>query len=279
MVFIERAIALGTLCLMGTAHAATLSSADHPRRELLPDSVVPLHYDLALVPDAGSLTFTGKVAISVDVIAPGPTITLNAVGLTFDHAAIDGGPDARVSLDKALGRATLTFAGLITAGQHLLNIEYHGAIGRATQGFFAMDYAGPDGPRRTLATNFEPADARDLLPCWDEPARKATFTVSIDAPQDRMAVSNMPIAEVTALSSTTQRVRFQQTPKMSTYLLFVGVGDFERIQQSRRWRRRRHRRQARRHRQGRGTLSNRPASSCTTTTNTSASHTRCRSST
>jgi aminopeptidase N len=230
VIFIQRAIAFGTLCLTGAAHAATPSPADHPRREVLPDSVVPLHYNLALVPDAGSLTFTGKVVVTVDVIAPGPTLTLNAVGLTFDHAAIDGGPDARVTLDKALGRATLTFAGDITAGQHLLNIEYHGAIGRATLGFFAMDYAGPDGPRRTLATNFEPADARDLLPCWDEPARKATFTVSIDVPKDRMAVSNMPIAEVTALSPTAQRVRFQQTPKMSTYLLFVGVGDFERIQ-------------------------------------------------
>jgi aminopeptidase N len=229
VVSVQRASALGALCLIGAAQAATPSTG-HPRREVLPDSVVPLHYDLALVPDAGSLTFTGKVAITVDVIAPGPTITLNAQGLTFDHASIDGGPDGRVSLDQALGRATLTFARVVAAGQHLLNIEYHGAIGRATQGFFAMDYTGPDGPRRTLATNFEPADARDLLPCWDEPARKATFTVSIDVPKDRMAVSNMPIAEVTALSPTTQRVRFQQTPKMSTYLLFVGVGDFERIE-------------------------------------------------
>jgi len=237
VVLIQRSIgsiALGTLCLtlcpMGAAHAATPSPAAHVRREVLPEGVVPLHYDLALVPDARALTFTGKVAITVDVIAPGPTITLNAVGLTFDHAAIDGGPDARVSLDKDLGRATLTFAGVIPAGQHLLNIEYHGAISRTTLGFFAMDYTGRDGPRRTLATNFEPADARDLLPCWDEPARKATFTVTIDVPKDRMAVSNMPIAEVSALSSTTQRVRFQQTPKMSTYLLFIGVGDFERIQ-------------------------------------------------
>jgi aminopeptidase N len=230
VVLIQRSIALGMLCVIGAAHAAAPSPAAHTRREVLPDSVVPRHYELALVPDAGSLTFTGKVAITVEVIAPGPAITLNAAGLTFDHATLDGGTDARVSLDKAHGRATLTFAGVIPAGQHLLNIEYHGAIGRATQGFFAMDYVGPDGPRRTLATNFEPAEARDLLPCWDEPLRKATFTVSIDVPKDRMAVSNMPIAEVTSLSPTTQRVRFQQTPKMSTYLLFIGVGDFERIQ-------------------------------------------------
>jgi aminopeptidase N len=230
VVLIQRAVAIGLVCLLGTATASTTTGGQHPRREVLPDGVIPRHYELALAPDAEALTFTGKVAISIDVMAAAPTITLNAVGLTFDHASVDGGSEARVSLDKELGRATLSFATAIATGPHVLNIGYHGTIGRATQGFFAMDYAGPDGPRRTLATNFEPADARDLLPCWDEPARKATFTVSIDVPKDRMAISNMPIAEVTALSSTTQRVRFQQSPQMSTYLLFVGVGDFERIQ-------------------------------------------------
>ena len=66
-----------------------------------------------------------------------------------------------------------------------------------------------------------------MLPCWDEPARKASFTVAIDAPKDRMAVSNMPVAGTTSLSATMQRVRFAESPKMSTYLLFVAVGDFE----------------------------------------------------
>jgi len=223
----QRATAISMLCLAG---AACARAAEHPQREVLPESVVPLHYELALVPDAAALTFRGKVAITIRVTAESPAITLNAAGLIFDHAALDGGPDARVSLDKGLGRATLTFANPVTTGEHLLTIDYHGAIGRATAGFFAMDYSGPDGPRRTLATNFEPADARDLLPCWDEPARKATFTVSIEVPKDRLAISNMPIAEVSPVSATTQRVRFQQTPKMSTYLLFVGVGDYERIQ-------------------------------------------------
>ena len=223
----QRATAISMLCLAG---AACARAAEHPQREVLPESVVPLHYELALVPDAAALTFRGKVAITIRVTAESPAITLNAAGLIFDHASLDGGPDARVSLDKGLGRATLTFANPVTTGEHLLTIDYHGAIGRATAGFFAMDYSGPDGPRRTLATNFEPADARDLLPCWDEPARKATFTVSIEVPKDRLAISNMPIAEVSPVSATTQRVRFQQTPKMSTYLLFVGVGDYERIQ-------------------------------------------------
>jgi aminopeptidase N len=95
-----------------------------------------------------------------------------------------------------------------------------------------MKYASPSGPRRTLATNFEPAHARQLLPCWDEPARKATFTVTVDAPKDRMVVSNMPVAETRAIAPRLQRVRFAESPKMSTYLLFVAVGDFERIHEA-----------------------------------------------
>ena len=54
----------------------------------------------------------------------------------------------------------------------------------------------------------------------------------VDTPTDRVAVSNMPVEQITPLSATTQRVRFAQTPKMSTYLLYLGIGDFERIHQA-----------------------------------------------
>ena len=230
MSFIKHGLRLALLSVSGAAWAATPTApTNHPQREVLPDRVVPVHYELSLTPDAEALTFTGKVAITIEVRTAGRSVTLNAVGLEFDHTTLDGGADASVRVDAGLGRATLTFGAPIAPGQHLLAIEYHGKIARSTIGFFAMDYVGSEGPRRTLATNFEPADARDLLPCWDEPGRKATFTVSIDAPKDRMAVSNMPVDHITSLSPTTQRVHFAQTPKMSTYLLFVGVGDFERV--------------------------------------------------
>jgi len=222
---------LMVFCLTSAASsgAATPSAATPLQREVLPDTVVPVHYDLTLTPDLEALTFRGKDVIAIAVSTSTRRISLNAVDLTLDHASVDGGKDAMVAIDRKRGRQTLTFDAPLSPGQHELAIEYHGKIGRATLGFFAMDYDGPDGPRRTLATNFEPAAARQMLPCWDEPGRKATFTIAIDAPKDRMAISNMPIAEVTALSSTRQRVRFMQTPKMSTYLLFVGVGDFERV--------------------------------------------------
>ena len=94
-----------------------------------------------------------------------------------------------------------------------------------------MNYDSPAGKRRTLATNLEPAFAREVLPCWDEPAMKATFTVTVDGPADRMALSNMPAAETTPMPNGMQRTRFAESPRMSTYLLFVGIGDYERIHQ------------------------------------------------
>jgi aminopeptidase N len=233
MLGISRAAALTLLCLpVVSISVAAEGPAAHGSREVLPDTVIPAHYDLLLSPDADALTFRGKVAITIDVRATTADLLVNAVGLTFEHAKVGAGPDAAVTFEKKTGRAALHFAVPLTKGQHVLAIDYSGKIAKSTLGFFAMDYSTPAGPRRTLATNFEPAHARELLPCWDEPARKATFTVTIDAPKDRLAISNMPVADITPLSATLQRVRFAPTPKMSTYLLFVGIGDFERIHES-----------------------------------------------
>jgi aminopeptidase N len=233
MLTFARAAALTLLCMSASIVAAAEAAPPaHAAREVLPGAVIPTHYDLLLSPDADALTFRGKLAIAVGVQAATNDIILNAVGLAFQHATVDGGPDAVVTFEAKTGRAALHFNTPLAPGQHVLAIEYTGRIAQSTLGFFAMDYASPAGPRRTLATNFEPAHARELLPCWDEPARKATFTISIDAPKDQLALSNMPVADITPLSEKLQRVRFAQTPKMSTYLLFVGVGDFERIHQS-----------------------------------------------
>jgi len=197
--------------------------------ERLPTSVVPLNYDLRLTPDAEHLTFSGEVQIDVQVATAVSAVLLNAKGLMFDEATIDGGAKAVVTLDGKLERASLGFAGGVSPGAHVLNIRYHGAIARSTLGFFAMDYQSAAGERRTLATNFEPASERLLMPSWDEPSFKATFRVTVDAPADRMAVSNMPVESETPLPNGLKRVRFMPTPKMSTYLLFLAVGDFERI--------------------------------------------------
>jgi aminopeptidase N len=220
----------GVLAILGGPIAA--AGAPHALsegRQVLPRTLVPSRYELSLSPDAEALTFKGLVQVSGDAARGGRTIVVNAKGLTFDEMRLDGRPGGTVMLDAKLGRATLSFPAAFAPGHHTLSIAYHGPITKGTIGFFAMDYDTPSGKRRTLATNFEPADARALLPCWDEPALKASFAISVTARADQMAVANMPVAAIVPLADGLRRVSFAETPRMSTYLLFLSIGDFERV--------------------------------------------------
>ena len=201
-------------------------------REQLPGTVRPLHYDLNLHPDADRLVFSAEVSIEIQVNTVVSAVVLNAKNLEFDTARLESGNKAAITLDPVLEQATLRFADAVSAGRHTLAIRYHGEIARATLGFFAMDYDSPSGKRRTLATNFEPAAERTFMPSWDEPASKATFRLTVDTPADRMAISNMPVETETLLPDGQKRVRFAQTPKMSTYLLFLAIGEFQRLSQT-----------------------------------------------
>jgi aminopeptidase N len=209
--------------------ALMAAAAFSEEREQLPPGVKPERYDLALLPDAEKLTFSGKLRIQVAVSAPSSSIVLNEDDLTLDSAVLDRTRPARVSVDAKLQRAALAFDAPVAPGKHTLTIDYHGNIGKSTLGFFAMDYDSPQGQRRTLATNFEPASERRFMPSWDEPGDKAVFALTVDVPADRMAVSNMPAASTRPLGNGMKRVRFAPTPRMSTYLYFLGIGDFERI--------------------------------------------------
>jgi len=220
--------ALWVVCSTPIA-GADVTQALSAGRQVLPRTLVPAHYALTLVPDAEALTFKGTVQITGDASRGGRQMVVNAKGLSFDEVRLDGQLAGTVALDGKLGRATITFPSVYAPGSHVLEIAYHGPITKGTIGFFAMDYEAPSGKRRTLATNFEPAEARTLLPCWDEPALKATFAITVIAPADQVAISNMPVAASTPMAGSLQRVRFAETPRMSTYLLFVGIGDFERV--------------------------------------------------
>ena len=199
-------------------------------RVVLPPDVVPTHYDIAVTPNAAALTFSGHVAIDIAVAKPTNTIKLNAADLAFAHVALTGEAAApKISYDATQETATLLFAAPVTAGHHVLTIDYTGKINQHASGLFALDYDTAHGKKRALFTQFENSDARRFIPSWDEPARKATFTLAATVPANEMAVSNMPIAKTEPLAGGLARVHFATSPKMSSYLLFFGAGDFQRV--------------------------------------------------
>lgn len=198
----------------------------------LPRDVRPTHYDVEVVPHADRMTFDGKVRINVDVLVPTRSITLNAVDMTFANVSLGRAQGKalvpKTSVDVNAQTATFTFDQPLPVGSYLLSIDYSGKIGTQANGLFALDYPTEAGRKRALYTQFENSDARRFIPSWDEPAYKATFGLSVVAPTGHMVVSNMPAASTHDLGDGRTLTLFKPTPKMSTYLLFLSVGEFDR---------------------------------------------------
>ncbi|WP_342658857.1 M1 family metallopeptidase [Sphingomonas sp. NY01] len=193
----------------------------------LPRTVVPVLYDITVRPDAQKLTFSGEETVTVDVKTPTRTIVLNAADLAITRATLDGKP-IRYALDNEAQTLTLTLPQAVKAGRHTVGFAWTGTINRAASGLFAIDYTNTDGSQaRMLATQFEAPDARRFAPMWDEPAFKAKFRLSSTAPAGQTAYSNMP-ATITQAADGSKLYKFGETPVMSSYLLFLGMGDVER---------------------------------------------------
>jgi len=229
------AIAFALAGLSAVAVAAPDTDNSQLATTQLPRTVRPSHYDVSVVPHADKLTFDGKVAISVDVLEPTASITLNAEDMTFANVTlvpVKGKAKfaaPKVAIDAATQTVTFTFDHAVPAGAYRLSMDYTGKIGTQANGLFAIDYdTKADGKKRALYTQFENSDARRFIPSWDEPAYKATFALDATVPTADMAVNNMPVATTKDLGNGTKKVTFAQTPKMSTYLLFFGLGEFDR---------------------------------------------------
>jgi aminopeptidase N len=214
--------------------AAPASAAAAAVPTQLPTDVRPLAYSISARPDAPNLRFDGAVRIEVEVLRPTDSITLNAADLELKSAVLTG-PDgrdreaSRISLDADKQTATMAFADRLAPGRYSLAITYSGKIYRQATGLFALDYESAEGPKRSLFTQFEAPDARRFFPGWDEPNFRTPYDLKVIVPAGQDAVSNMPQAGAETLADGARAVSFQRTPSMSSYLLFLAVGEFDRI--------------------------------------------------
>ncbi len=208
---------------------------------LLPDDVKFIHYDLELEPDFEKFEFRGAVRITCQVIRPTKSITLHAAGLTFSAGARVGyenhcGNDvisfaSQIQFDDAQERVTIQFEKELPTKLVYLTIAYSGELNDSMKGFYRSSYVAADGTTKYLAvTQCESTDARRVLPCGDEPALKATFAVTLIRPVGMHALSNMPIHWDVPHGDNKRKVQFGVTPKMSTYLLAIVIGDLDFIE-------------------------------------------------
>ncbi len=198
----------------------------------LPKNVVPLSYELAVVPDVDSLTLTGTESIKLRFRRASATVQFNSLNETLSHVSLDGKPVKSVTSNDEQQLTTVTLTKPET-GLHTLSFSYRGKIETQPQGLFAQKYTTPGGAKAVmLSTQMEATDARRMFPCWDEPAFRATFHLTVTVPKAWATVGNMPVAQriVHGRSAT---VTFLRSPKMPSYLVELSAGDLREVSATR----------------------------------------------
>ena len=187
----------------------------------LPRTVLPRAYRAELTVDLEHDSFEGTVAIDVTLAGPATQVHLHAVGLTMTSARADvagTSQAARTETDAESETVSLAFAAPLPAGIATLHLTWSGRFSPGLRGLYR---AG-----RIAVTQFEAADARRVFPCFDEPAFKATWELTLrDVPAGVTALSNGAIAEETTDASGKRRIRFTRTPVLSSYLIALALGD------------------------------------------------------
>ena len=184
------------------------------------DTFTPSHYTLTLnLTRAEEKTFSGTVIISGE--STGNSISLHAKDLTIHSALIDDQP-AEFSLgefDKLrLSRSELP------SGEHTVRIEFSGTITDSMHGLYPCYFAHDGVKKQLFATQFESHHAREVFPCVDEPAAKATYDVTLVTAPGLTILGNMPIVQQEENDEALTTV-FDRTPRMSSYLLAFVVGE------------------------------------------------------
>jgi len=163
------------------------------------------------------LSYSGKVRINLstdeDVILDSvnheiSSVTSSGTPLKFSRE----GDKVRVYTGKFSGTLEISFSGKVDE--------------EGIQGIYKAPYQGG----YMISTQFEANYARRFIPCIDDPSKKAKFSIKVQVDKDKDVISNMPIKEVIDQGDR-KTVVFHETPKMSTYLLYLGIGNFDEIKE------------------------------------------------
>ncbi|XP_053660803.1 aminopeptidase N-like [Anopheles marshallii] len=247
----------------------TETVASSVREDLrLPRSIEPVAYDIRLVPwlVEDNFTFFGAVEILVNVLEDCNNVTLHVAALTVHSASVERvgrngaekgtqegdeselGNDPTppgivwpeiVEIDHNITVTSKQFYVLVLktplrrGDQYMVRIKYEGILNDYLQGFYRSSYTANNETRWIATTQFQPTDARRAFPCFDEPALKARFNISIARTKDMISLSNMPRlrsyeAGEPELQGYVWDV-YQQSVPMSTYLVAFVVCDYQNL--------------------------------------------------
>jgi len=192
----------------------------------LPGGASPDHYALTININFPANSYDGDETIDLKLAKPTRTITLNAVEIDFHDVTVTAGGQtqtAKVSSDEKNEMATFTVDNELPAGAANVHIKYTGHLNDKLRGFYLSTYKG----KKYEVSQMESTDARVAFPCFDEPSYKATFDLTAIIDKGDTAISNGEIVSDTPGPGNQHTIKFSTSPKMSSYLVALTVGDWK----------------------------------------------------
>ena len=149
----------------------------------------------------------------------GKTFELDAKEMKVTKVSVDGEPIPFVH-----EKDQVRISQLQESKEIAFVVEYEKKVSdKSTTGVFEAKYGG----EYFIATDFEPDRAKEFFPCKDNPSLKAVFNLRVVTDSDIRVISNSPISRIEDTTvPTRKRFVFEPTPRMSTYLFFMGAGRF-----------------------------------------------------
>jgi alanyl aminopeptidase len=210
--------ALASLLLLLSFSAA----ADTVR---LGHDVVPRSQAISLSVDPRGDSYRGTTTLALDVKKATNAFRMHAADLTIDSIHLTKGGD-EIGVTQAAGEdqtILVTAEKQLEPGSYALVISFTNKFNRQAVGLYKMEMKGGEP---YLFTQFQAIDARRAFPCFDEPAIKIPYELTVAIPAQYDAISNTPVAKETA-SGETKSIRFAQTKPLPSYLVALAVGKFD----------------------------------------------------
>jgi puromycin-sensitive aminopeptidase len=202
----------------------------------LSTAVKPSHYEIELDCDMEGFTYQGRETIEIEVTGEESVdqILLNSVDISFvdvkltEMAGSNKEHTGKYTVQEGTERVAFDFGQPIAPGHYRLHIQFAGVINDKLRGFYRSAQTLPDGSKKWIGvTQMEPTDARRVFPCFDEPALKATFKLTLIVAEHLDAISNTPVASQSVITAGRKKVVFEPTMHMATYIVAFVVGEFD----------------------------------------------------
>ncbi len=192
--------------------------------------IKPLKYILRIKPDFKTFVYSGSEEIHINADKSTNKIMLHSNKINLDSISIKN-----EKTKESIGYQVKSHSNLITLnldknikGNYIISINFHAKNNDQMYGFYRSEYKNETTGKNEylLSTQFEPNSARAAFPCFDIPSFKSTFKLYLTIENGYDAISNMPI-QSSKKTGKYKVIEFKESPKMSTYLLYIGVGKFE----------------------------------------------------